>query len=326
MNWKDPEIDFMVAAVCEAAALAIRVQADLAGVGLTKDDRSPVTIADFGAQALVARRLAATLPRARLVGEESSGALRKGDGAKLLPRIVEQVLKSEPEATEDSVCEWIDIGSAEPSGSFWTLDPIDGTKGFLRNEHYAVALARIDDGRVTLGALACPRLGADGALDGIGAVYAAAQDQGTWVAPLANGEWNRVSVSRDADLKNARLLRSVDAGHTNEGQLDKVCASLGIEAPAVCLDSQAKYGVLASGGAEILLRLLSPSRPDYRELIWDQAAGSIVLEEAGGRITDLDGRALDFSRGLHLAENRGVCATNGLAHDAVLGAIRDLKI
>ena len=60
---------------------------------------------------------------------------------------------------------------------------------------------------------------------------------------------------------------------------------LGITGQPVRLDSQAKYACMAAGNAEFLFRLLSPSRPDYRECIWDQAAGSIVIEEAGGRVT-----------------------------------------
>jgi 3'-phosphoadenosine 5'-phosphosulfate (PAPS) 3'-phosphatase len=90
------------------------------------------------------------------------------------------------------------------------------------------------------------------------------------------------------------------------------------------MDSQAKYAVLAAGEGDVLLRLLSPSRPDYREKIWDQAAGSIVILEAGGRITDLDGKALDFSHGRTLAHNRGILATNGHLHDAVLAALRSI--
>ncbi len=82
--------------------------------------------------------------------------------------------------------------------------------------------------------------------------------------------------------------------------------------------------MLAAGGGEVLLRLLSPKRPDYKEKIWDQAAGSIVVEEAGGRVTDLDGNALDFTRGKSLERNRGICATNGLLHDRVLTALADL--
>jgi 3'(2'), 5'-bisphosphate nucleotidase len=84
------------------------------------------------------------------------------------------------------------------------------------------------------------------------------------------------------------------------------------------MDSQAKYAVLAAGQGEIYLRMLTPSRPDYKEKIWDQAAGSIVIEEAGGRVTDLHGKPLDFTLGRTLAQNRGICATNGLLHEAAL--------
>ena len=61
--------------------------------------------------------------------------------------------------------------------------------------------------------------------------------------------------------------------------------------------------------------------PVYKEKIWDQCAGVVVLQEAGGMVSDLDGMPLDFSHGRTLAENRGVCATNGKIHSAVLDAI-----
>jgi len=114
------------------------------------------------------------------------------------------------------------------------------------------------------------------------------------------------------------MMRSVESGHTNTGQIGQLVEILALDSDPVCLDSQAKYGVLAAGGGEILLRLLSASKPDYKEKIWDQAAGSVVLEEAGGRITDLAGRDLDFSQGTMLTRNSGVCATNGLLHEKVL--------
>ena len=90
------------------------------------------------------------------------------------------------------------------------------------------------------------------------------------------------------------------------------------------MDSQAKYAVLAAGQGDVLLRLLSSSRPDYREMIWDQAAGSILVEEAGGRVTDLDGNPLDFAHGRTLATNRGVLATNGKLHDAILHGLAQI--
>jgi 3'(2'), 5'-bisphosphate nucleotidase len=121
------------------------------------------------------------------------------------------------------------------------------------------------------------------------------------------------------------MLRSFEAGHTNTGQIGDLIEMLGIQAEPVRMDSQAKYCVLAAGGGEILLRLLSPKKPDYREKIWDQAAGLIIVEEAGGKVTDSYGQPLDFSVGRTLDRNRGVLASNGLLHAATLDALDSIR-
>ena len=120
-------------------------------------------------------------------------------------------------------------------------------------------------------------------------------------------------------------MRSFEAGHTNVSQIDELADWLGVQVEPVRMDSQAKYAVLAAGGGEVIIRLLSPDRPDYREKIWDQAAGSIILEEAGGRLTDLSGSPLDFTQGRTLKNNRGILATNGLLHEKVLQGLRTIK-
>jgi 3'(2'), 5'-bisphosphate nucleotidase len=55
--------------------------------------------------------------------------------------------------TAEQVCNWIDHNRVDPGRCFWTLDPIDGTKGFLRGEQYVVALALVVDGQVQIGVL-----------------------------------------------------------------------------------------------------------------------------------------------------------------------------
>jgi 3'(2'), 5'-bisphosphate nucleotidase len=134
-----------------------------------------------------------------------------------------------------------------------------------------------------------------------------------------------VQVSQRADPAQARLLRSFESGHTNVDQIDDFAHALGIHAEPVRMDSQAKYAVLAAGDGDLLLRLLSPSKLDYREKIWDQAAGSLVVQEAGGMITDLDGKPLDFTAGRSLHNNRGILASNSLLHPAALQALRVVR-
>jgi 3'(2'), 5'-bisphosphate nucleotidase len=317
--FNSPEGQFAIDAVREASLLARRIQREMVGCGLTKDDRSPVTVADFAVQALIARRLAEHLPGAVLIGEENAEALRLDEGVSTLDHITGFVRSAIPDATPEEVCGLIDRGSGEPGDTFWTLDPIDGTKGFLRREQYAIALALIRNGKVELGLLGCPELNG-------GTIAAAAHARGTFGQSLQdNGDWRPLKVSLRREAKDARILRSVEKSHTNVDEIGQLAATLGVTTPPVGMDSQAKYAVLAAGEGEVLLRLLSPSRPDYREKIWDQAAGSIVIEEAGGRITDLDGEPLDFSHGRTLAKNRGILATNGRLHDALLAGLRSLN-
>jgi 3'(2'), 5'-bisphosphate nucleotidase len=326
-----PEAQFAIEAVREASLLACRIQREMVSGALTKDDRSPVTVADFAVQALIARRLAEQLPGSTLIGEENAEALRLEEGVSTLDQITNFVRTALPDATPEEVCGLIDRGRGEPDDSFWTLDPIDGTKGFLRREQYAIALALIKNGKVQLGVIGCPELKfpipfMEGSGEGSsGTLTIAARNHGTFSRSLSNDDaWQKLSVSPRTQPKNARILRSVEKSHTNVDEIGQLAATLGVIAPPVAMDSQAKYAVLAGGEGDILLRLISPSRPDYREKIWDQAAGSIVVEEAGGRITDLDGKPLDFSHGRTLTKNRGIVATNGRLHDAVLETLKSI--
>jgi 3'(2'), 5'-bisphosphate nucleotidase len=324
------EAAFAADVVREAALLVRRVQREMVGGPLAKDDRSPVTVADFAAQALVAERLAERFPEAALVAEEDAAALAAEDGRAVLEQVARFVGTVLPGVTPQAVCEWIDRGAGHPPARYWTLDPVDGTKGFLRNEQYAVALALVDGGEVKVGALGCPALthSSQPAPNGPGSLALAVRGQGAWTQPLAEASpaWRQLHVSEIHEPAGARLLRSVEASHTDGAGIEELATELGIMAEPVLMDSQAKYAVLAAGGGDILLRMLSPSRPDYREKVWDQAAGSIVVEESGGRVTDLDGKDLDFSRGRTLSANRGILATNGPLHDKVLNGLQALKV
>jgi 3'(2'), 5'-bisphosphate nucleotidase len=292
---------------------------------LEKRDKSPVTVADFASQAIVCRRLAQSFASDAVVGEEGSAELRTAQNAGLLASVVSAVAAEiGGDADAERVLAWIDRGGANAKSSrYWTLDPIDGTKGFLRREQYAVALGLIEDGEVVAGVLGCPNLG-DGA-GGSGVLFAALRGQGTRVFPLwANGEaGHAVRVSQIASPAAARFCESVEAEHSDQSESAKIAAKLGISAPPLRMDSQCKYGAVARGDASIYLRM--PTRADYREKIWDHAAGKLVVEEAGGVVTDVHGRPLDFRHGRTLAQNSGVVATVGGIHARVIAAIREVR-
>ncbi|HIE56983.1 MAG TPA: 3'(2'),5'-bisphosphate nucleotidase, partial [Anaerolineales bacterium] len=136
-NINNPELKFVIHAVRQASLLVKQVQAEMVSTALTKDDRSPVTVADFAAQSLIGCMLEETFPADALIGEEDSAVLQTPAEHQTLERITHFVGQYTSNATPEAVCRWIDRGSASSGSRYWTLDPIDGTKGFLRGDQYA---------------------------------------------------------------------------------------------------------------------------------------------------------------------------------------------
>jgi 3'(2'), 5'-bisphosphate nucleotidase len=323
-------IDAARGAVQDACAVCRRVQQDIEQLrSMTKDDRSPVTVADFASQAVVAHRLREAMGDIRLVAEEASAQLRRDDHRAVLDKVVEAARSVWPEATRESVLEAIDLGDDDASSlPFWTLDPIDGTKGFLRGGQYAVSLAWVDHSGPALGLLGCPNMapGFEAAFDEpdpTGRIFLAVRGDGVQVGPADGGEpMRRVTRIEPEEGQEIRVCESVEAEHSKHDTTVRVLESLGVKWHALRLDSQAKYAVVARGQADAYMRM--PTRKGYVERIWDHAAGALVAAETGCVVTDVDSKPLDFSRGVGLEGNRGiVCAAKGL-HARIIRAIADL--
>ncbi len=335
----DPAValEAAVEGVARASAVCRHVQQSLDEVrSITKDDRSPVTVADFAAQAIIGRTLRERLgPDVRLVGEEDAHALRRDDHAPHRRAVLEAVRRVWPEAREDDVLDAIDVGNARADGAFWTLDPVDGTKGFLRNQQYAIALAFIDGGRPVIGVMGCPNLPVsfDAPLDvpdPEGCLYACIAGQGVTQHACEHPDRQGTPIRRDdkAPGEPISVCASVEKAHSNVGDTDRILDFLAARGQPTReptrLDSQAKYAVVARGQADAYLRL--PTRKGYVERIWDHAAGSLIATEAGCVVSDIAGNRLDFSQGIGLERNRGViCAPPGV-HRKMIEAIRELGI
>lgn len=322
-------LDLAREAVRRASHMAREIQADLVSDDtVAKKDRSPVTIADFSVQAAIRLELARHFPDEPMLGEEDATHLRTEEGRFQRQKVVEAVQGLFPESGEDDVLDALDRSSLDhgegdgPSSRFWVLDPIDGTKGFLRRGQYAVALALIEDGKVVLGVLGCPNLPPTPGGPPTGCLVTARKGDGSRLQPLAGGEPEPIAVSVDPDPSHASFLESVEAAHSAHGRHARIAHRLGITAPPVRMDSQCKYAALARGEGAIYLRL--PRQPGYQEKIWDHAAGALAVTEAGGRVTDAHGRPLDFSRGRTLCANTGIIASNGPFHDRLLEAVAEV--
>lgn len=352
-----------ISAVERACSLTDKVFRNLVTADtVTKKDKSPVTVGDYSAQAVVNAILGSHFPEDPIVGEEDSKDLQKPESEPLrnqifalanealqnpaqeCPAVAEAAeSKSDPQAwngrelTEQELLSAIDRGSAEggAKGRCWALDPIDGTKGFLRGGQYAVCLGFMVDGKVEVGVMGCPNLPHDASSDkpkegefgagakrnDLGTLFIAVRGQGAFQRPIQGGQEQKISMRQISSLSEASFCESVEAGHSSHGTNARIAELLGITAPSVRMDSQAKYASIARGDGDVYLRL-PVGDGSYQEKIWDHAAGSLLVEEAGGRVSDCRGKDLNFGVGRTLRENRGVVASRKELHAKVIDAVR----
>ncbi|KAL6792470.1 3(2),5-bisphosphate nucleotidase HAL2 [Trichoderma sp. SZMC 28013] len=347
----EKELQIAQLAVQRASILTKRVFHEKAKGTVDKNDKSPVTIGDFGAQALIIAALQHNFPDDAIVAEEESAKLKEDANLRAtiwdlvkdtkLDDAAAETLLGGPIKDVDAMVELIDKGNS-PGGSqgrIWAIDPIDGTKGFLRGGQYAVCLALMVDGDVKVGALGCPNLPIDDSArlttsigenqtdEGHGVLFSAVQGHGATSRPLATVNLDTeagtpISMRAIDDLTKANFCESVEAGHSSHGDQAAISQKLGITAQSVRMDSQAKYGSIARGAGDIYLRL--PVSATYQEKIWDHAAGDLIVRESGGQVTDIHGKRLDFSIGRTLAGNKGVVAAPLAVHGKVLEAVQEV--
>jgi 3'-phosphoadenosine 5'-phosphosulfate (PAPS) 3'-phosphatase len=186
----------------------------------------------------------------------------------VIARALMDMFPSDGWLSEESPSRWGD------SGAVWVVDPLDGTDAFVHGgpRGYAVQIARFIDGVLELGVVFEPA---------VDELFVARRGQGAWVS-RRGGPVERVRVSQG--LAAARFVCSP---RTTEVQRRRL-TELGLVDAGAYRSVGVKVGLIASGQAEVY-------PVTHRVSYWDVAAPLIVLEEAGGRATYLDGRRPSFA-------------------------------
>jgi 3'(2'), 5'-bisphosphate nucleotidase len=287
---------------------------------LAKDDGSPATVADFAAQAVITAFLHEAFPNDPIAAEESSASLVAAGHSNQCLEVGRLVHLVRPDLAGTEVTELLDRGNfAGGRERFWTVDPIDGTKGYLRGGQYCVAIALLEGGEPVLGVLACPALPLGTEDRTKGCMLGATRGQGSWQRPLAGSDSHPIRVDSVRDPGAAIMCEPVEKSSASHEAAARFAVRFGIGREPLLLDSQTKYALVARGETSIYLRL-SGRKPQN---IWDHAAGTLLVTEAGGRVSDASGAPLRFGAGRILEGNHGVLASNGHLHDDALTALRD---
>jgi 3'(2'), 5'-bisphosphate nucleotidase len=327
MIFNSTELEIAIKSLLIASKLCETIRNELDTVKtILKNDRSPVTVADYSVQAIICKNIKTMFPNDNIIAEENSNDLKKSENKAILEKVTNYVNLFVPNTTPWEVCSWIDFSSNNPTDRFWALDPIDGTKGFLRGDQYAIALALIEDGKVNIGLLSCPNLYLDKNSPGgkRGSLFIGIRGRGAFQMEIEGQRKESISVSKIDNIKEAIFAESFEPSHSDHIFHQRVAQKLNLYKPSIKMDSQAKYGLVARGEATFYIRVPSKPESGYKEKIWDHAAGTIIAEEAGGKVTDILGLPLDFSCGIELKKNHGILVSNGILHSYILNAINKL--
>jgi 3'(2'), 5'-bisphosphate nucleotidase len=209
----------------------------------TKDDNSPLTRADTAADKVIAEGLRALTPDVPILSEESASVDYKERK------------------------EWV---------QFWLVDPLDGTKEFIKKtDEFTVNIALIEQGVPSFGVVVAPALGV---------TYYGFTGGGSFKID-SSGNKKKIKVTTRDQAHKPRVVASV----SHKGPiLDTFLAQLG-DHEIVNMGSSLKFCLVAEGSADIYPRL-SPT------MEWDTAAAQAVVECAGGDVVDLDGARLIYNK------------------------------
>jgi 3'(2'), 5'-bisphosphate nucleotidase len=285
-------------------------------------ETSPVTLADYGAQVILSRVLQQHFPDDAILAEESSHDFLKLVAPEQRAKIVALLTTVlELSLTEADVISALDYGQGRQARRTWTLDPIDGTKGYIGKRHYSVGVGILEDGQPAGCIMGCPAFGQDMVgVQGAGALFYA-YDGAAYRIPLAGNEPERIHTSTHTAPDNVVLVQSYEEKHGNKERKAAVYALSGYgQSPLYELDSMEKYALVAAGVADVCLHI--PREVSIFN-IWDHVPGTALVQSAGGKVTDLDGSPIDFSQGADIP-CKGIIITNGALHETILAAVQQV--
>ncbi|XP_022716001.1 putative PAP-specific phosphatase, mitochondrial isoform X1 [Durio zibethinus] len=362
------ELEAAAEVVVRACRLCVDVQRSLfsdEGRIIEKNDQTPVTVADFGVQALVSLELSKLFPSIPLVAEEDSGFLRSNNLVDpVVSAISDKTSFDEESLSHADVLEAIDRGGKNYFGfgtkpaTYWILDPIDGTRGFVKGSQalYVVGLSLVVEGEIMLGVMGCPNWVVDtsyksttdvqgykNSSPGLGIIMVAHVGCGTWTKRLKDildsstkisSDWTRCLVDGCCLVPKARFCipesqtwESLPLSILYEARTDDDdIGDKEIRLLPTCCGSLCKYLMVASGRASVFI-LRARSQTVIKA--WDHAVGVICVHEAGGKVTDWKGSELDLAA--DQAERRiiypagGVLVTNGNIHNQILEMISSIS-
>ncbi|MCY4491191.1 MAG: 3'(2'),5'-bisphosphate nucleotidase CysQ [Thaumarchaeota archaeon] len=185
----------------------------------------------------------------------------------------------------------------------WIVDPLDGTSDFVdRTGEFTVMIALVRNKKPVLGVINWPAGNT---------IFAAQNNAGAF--RYSDGMWQKITVS---GISNLAECRAVGSRHHLTEREKKFIKMLGIKR-FTSVGSSLKVGRISSGDAEAYITTTNQMKE------WDTAASHCIINEAGGKMTDMAGNVITYNNNIPRHKN-GILATNGLIHDSILSEFKKL--
>ncbi|MFX1552670.1 MAG: 3'(2'),5'-bisphosphate nucleotidase CysQ [Promethearchaeota archaeon] len=268
-----------------------------------KPDQSPVTIADFASQIYIVSKLKAHFPEDEIIAEEENIDYIDLKSEHLIKQCFDELEVEELKIIKEN------IGyQGKSSERQWTVDPIDGTAGYQEGLSYSVGIGLMINSHPKICAIGVPNYNRKSL-----AIFSAEEGQKAHVS-YDNKDLRPIRVSQKEDIKNIRLCHSL---HYDKPWVLNFAQNIGIN-NFIQIDSMAKFCMVADGSADLYIKPLDAAH----SFTWDFLPGDLIVREAGGDITDLNGKRLKFKKEKCLWTAPGIVASNGLIQIEIIDLIK----
>ena len=272
-----------------------------------KKDDSPVTLADFASQIFVISYIKKVFPEDQIIAEEESSVFIDSDAENIIKKCYTSLNITFKENLKETL-------NYRGSSSIrqWTVDPIDGTKGFQRSLAYAIGMGFMVQAEPTICAIGVPNYKNTSLT-----IFSAEKNHGAKVS-YGDQNFTKINVSNKKEIKNFRICHSL---HYNKPWVLNFARSLGIT-NLIPLDSMAKLCMVADGSSELYIKPMNMQR----SFTWDFLPGELLVKEAGGMITDIRGNPIQYINDKCKITAPGLIASNGIKHEELLNALKSNDI
>ncbi|MFX1554859.1 MAG: 3'(2'),5'-bisphosphate nucleotidase CysQ [Promethearchaeota archaeon] len=269
-----------------------------------KRDQSPVTLADLATQIYIVDNLRAKFPEDHILAEEE-GSLIDINSEKLIYECFDDLKIKVGEIKE----------TINYRGRFskreWTVDPIDGTQGYVEGLSYAVGIGLMVESDPKISAISVPNYNEEGL-----GVFSAVKNIGVY-ASYGGKEFKEIKVSNQDSLKDAVLCHSL---HYDKPWVLEFAKKVGIN-KLIRIDSMLKFCKIADGSADLYIKPIDRKH----SFSWDFLPGYLIVTEAGGKVTDSSNRPIWFKSDTLMWSEPAVIASNGVIHDKVIDHLKKLQ-